>query len=84
MANVMVNIRMNDTLKKDWELVCEDMGLTINTAVTMLAKKMTRENRLPFKVSGDPFYSEINQRWLAESIGEIEVGHVTEHELIEA
>ena len=32
----------------------------MTTAITMLAKKMTREKRLPFEVSMDPFYSDEN------------------------
>lgn len=83
MAQVMVNVRMNDSLKKNWEMVCEGMGLTISTAITMLAKRMTRENRMPFEIEGDPFYSESNMKVLRESIAQAEAGHVTEHELIE-
>lgn len=40
----------------------------MTTAITLLAKKMTREKRLPFDVSPDPFYSASNMAALNESI----------------
>ena len=56
----------------------------MTTAITMLAKKMTREKRLPFEVSVDPFYSEQNMAELKRRIESIENGtsKLIEHELI--
>ena len=53
----------------------------MSTAVTMLAKKMTREQRLPFELSVDPFYSEQNQARLRKSIAEMEATGGTIHEV---
>ena len=49
------------------------------------AKKMTREKRIPFEVSVDPFYSEANMNYLKRVISDIETGktELHEHELIE-
>lgn len=58
MAQTTVSIRMDDSLKKDFDTVCNALGMTMTTAITILAKKMAREKRLPFEVSLDPFYSE--------------------------
>ena len=60
MAQTTVSVQMDDTLKKDFDSVCNDLGLSMTTAITMLAKKMAREKRLPFEVSVDPFYSDEN------------------------
>ncbi|MBQ9539024.1 MAG: hypothetical protein IJU95_07110 [Treponema sp.] len=49
----------------------------------MFAKIAVRENRIPFNISGDPFWSEENQTRLKESIRQIEEGKFSEHELIE-
>ena len=56
----------------------------MTTAITMLAKKMTREKRLPFEVSVDPFYSEQNMAELKRRIESVENGtsKLIEHELI--
>ena len=50
-----------------------------------VAKKMTREKRIPFDVSVDPFYSESNMTYLKKVVDDIESGKVVlvEHELIE-
>jgi len=72
---------MDDTLKKDFDAVCNDLGLSMTTAITMLAKKMTREKRLPFEVSIDPFYSEENMARLRRSIAQMEATGGTVHEV---
>ena len=74
MAQTTVSIRMDDTLKKDFDSICNELGLTMSTAVIMLAKKMAREKRLPFEVSIDPFYSESNIKSLSESILQMKEG----------
>lgn len=69
-----VSVRMDDNLKKDFESICSELGLSMTTAITMLAKKMTREKRLPFEVSLDPFYSASNMAALNDSIDEMRRG----------
>ena len=63
-----VSVRMDDNLKRDFDSICNELGLSMTTAITMLAKKMTREKRLPFEVSLDPFYSASNMAALNDSI----------------
>ena len=85
MAQAMINFRMDEELKKNMEETCKDLGLSMTTAFTIFAKKMTREKRIPFEVSVDPFYSESNMNYLKKVVEDIESGKVvlTEHELIE-
>ena len=61
MSQSTVSVRMDEALKQEFDTVCNDLGLSMSTAVTMLAKKMAREKRLPFEVALDPFYSPENQ-----------------------
>jgi len=72
---------MDDSLKSDFDKVCNELGLSMTTAITMLAKKMTREKRLPFEVSVDPFYSEENLARLRRSIAQMESTGGTVHEV---
>ena len=81
MAQTTVSVRMDNNLKKDFNNVCNDLGLSMTTAITMLAKKMTREKRLPFEVSVDPFYSEQNMARLRKSIAQMEATGGTIHEV---
>ncbi|MBD5548360.1 MAG: type II toxin-antitoxin system RelB/DinJ family antitoxin [Lachnospiraceae bacterium] len=85
MAQTMINFRMDEELKKNMEEICKDLGLSMTTAFTIFAKKMTREKRIPFDVSVDSFYSESNITYLKKVIDDIESGKsvLVEHELIE-
>ena len=74
MAQTTVSIRMDDALKKDFDNICNELGMTMSTAIIMLAKKMAREKRLPFEVSIDPFYRETNMRALGESVEQMKSG----------
>ncbi len=81
MSQTTISVRMDDTLKHEFDRVCNDLGLSMSTAVTILAKKMIRENRLPFDVSIDPFYSETNMDRLRKSIAQMESTGETVHEV---
>ena len=74
MAQTTLSVRMDDTLKKEFDQVCNDLGLTMTTAITILAKKMAREKRIPFEVSLDPFYIASNMAALNESIDQMRQG----------
>ncbi len=74
MAQAMVNIRMDEELKKSMEQVCQELGMSMTTAFTIFAKKMSREKRIPFDVSVDPFYSERNLEFLKQGIEELNAG----------
>ena len=86
MANaVNVNFRMDPDLKRSMEEVCAEMGLSMTTAFTIFAKKVSREHRIPFEVSADPFYAESNINHLRQIVHDIDTGKakLTEHDLIE-
>ena len=48
MAQAMINFRMDEELKRSMEQICQDMGMSMTTAFTIFAKKVTRERRIPF------------------------------------
>ena len=62
----------------------EQMGIPIEVAVEMFFKAVIRNESIPFQIStSDPFYSETNQRYLIESIRELDEGRGKVHELID-
>jgi len=86
MAQAMVNFRMDEDLKKNMEQTCKEMGLSMTTAFTIFANKVTKEKRIPFEVAvePDPFYSEANINRLRIAIADSKAGiNMMEHELIE-
>ncbi len=78
-----INFRMDSDLKRSMEEVCSDMGMSLTTAFTIFAKKVSRERRIPFEVSADPFYSDSNQAHLRRGVEALNAGRGEEHELIE-
>ncbi len=84
MAQATVNFRMDADLKKSMEKVCSDMGLSMTTAFTIFAKKVSREKRIPFEVSADPFYDEKNMSRIMRAIDNLNAGKGVEHDIIEA
>lgn len=85
MAQTMVNLRLDEDLKKEMERVCKEMGLSMATAFTMFSTKVSREKRIPFEVSVDSFYSECNMKYLRSIVDDIESGKakLVKHDLIE-
>ncbi|MCC8049258.1 MAG: type II toxin-antitoxin system RelB/DinJ family antitoxin [Clostridiales bacterium] len=80
---VNVNFRMDGDLKSSMEKICEEMGMSMTTAFTIFAKKVTREKRIPFEISADPFYSDSNMAHLRRGVAALNAGEGIEHELIE-
>lgn len=75
---------MDEDLKKNMEKVCKEMGLSMTSAFTIFATKVSREGRIPFEISVDPFYDRKNMYELEKRIRDVKEGKAQfqEHELI--
>ena len=71
MAQTLVNVSMDEEVNKKMEETCKELGITMSTAFNIFARKMSRERRIPFEVSIDPFYSESNKKAIEESIQQL-------------
>ena len=49
----MINFRIDEDTKRDMELACKEMGLTMTTAFTIFAKKVGKEKRIPFEITAE-------------------------------
>ena len=78
-----VSIRMDDSTKTAFEGFCDSIGLTVSASFNMTAKVALRENRIPFEVKADPFWSEENQEFLKKSLQQAKEGKLTKHDLSE-
>ena len=87
MAQTSVNFRMDEQLKKNVEEICQKMGMSFTTALTIFCRKVEQERCIPFDITADqdPFYSESNVRYLKAKLGALNAGTLPleEHELIE-
>lgn len=76
-----VNFRIDDTIKVKAESVCSAMGLTMSTAINIFLTKLANEQRIPFEVAIDPFYSDENMARLRKSIANLNAGKGKVHEV---
>jgi len=78
---------MDAELKANVEDICQKMGMTLSTALTIFCKKMEQERRIPFEITADadPFYSESNIRYLEKKMADYKAGRLklAEHELLD-
>lgn len=81
---LLVNIRLDKDLKQAMESTCRQLGMTMTTAFTIFAKKMTREQRIPFDVALDPFFSANNLSHLRSVKEDADSGvNMAAHDLID-
>ena len=78
-------LRVDDDVKRNAEKTFNDIGLSTSTAINIFLKKVARENRIPFELSADPFYSRENMGELKRRDADLRSGKsaLKEHELIE-
>ena len=57
MSQTMVSIRMDEELKANMDRVCRELGMNMSTAFTIFARKVCREQRIPFDVSIEPRFN---------------------------
>ncbi len=51
MAVTNVSFEMNDKLKNQMEDICEDLGMSMDDAFQIFARKMVNEEGIPFEVT---------------------------------
>lgn len=69
MAQANINIRIDEEVKKQFDEICEQLGLTMSAAINIFAKTMIREQGMPFKVSLNSYNKET-----LEAIEDVENG----------
>lgn len=50
MSQATFSIRMDTDLKKQFDEICEDMGMSATTAFNIFARTVVREKRIPFEI----------------------------------
>ncbi len=69
-----LSIRLDNKTKDDFAKFCDTIGMSVSTLFSVFAKTVVREQKVPFEISAkndaedDGFYSEANQRYLAELV----------------
>lgn len=50
MAQATFSVRMDENLKKQFDSLCADFGMTASTAINVFARAVVREKRIPFEI----------------------------------
>lgn len=53
MAQTNINIRMDESLKQQFDRLCNELGLNMSTAFNIFARTMVRQQKIPFEISLD-------------------------------
>ena len=78
-----ISLRIDANLYDQFLEFSEQVYISPSALFSTFAAKTVREQRIPFDVTVDPSYSEINQKHLLSSIEQLESGKGTVHDLIE-
>jgi DNA-damage-inducible protein J len=73
MAQTTLSIRIDEDVKRQLEFLCNDFGINVTAAITMFAKAVIKERRIPFEISATPVrhppaIDEISREELSDSI----------------
>lgn len=79
----VLQIRLDDKLRKDAQEVAQGLGMDLTTAVRIFLNQMVIDSALPFKPELDPFFSHKNQSALKESIAQGKNGEFIKKTLAE-
>lgn len=70
MAQASFSVRMDENLKKQFDGLCSDFGMTASTAINVFARAVVRERKIPFEiVSPEP---EINRAKAMQALWSLE------------
>ena len=50
MAQSTFSVRMDENLKKQFDELCNDFGMTASTAFNIFARAVVRERKIPFEI----------------------------------
>lgn len=80
-----ISLRIDDDVKMNAETTLDEIGLSMSTAITVFLKTVVREQRIPFELTADPFYSKSNMEHLNSVVNRIENGEtkLSPHDLID-
>lgn len=51
MAQATFSVRMDETLKRQFDTLCSDFGMTASTAINVFARAVVRERKIPFEIA---------------------------------
>jgi len=80
MAQVSMTVRMDIELKKNFDLLCSQFGMSANAAMNVFAKAVVQRGRIPFEVMSDDAAAKAQQAidnyWAEKQFGTKEIDNI--------
>ena len=51
MGQATFSVRMDESLKKQFDSLCQDFGMNATTAINVFARAVVRQRKIPFEIS---------------------------------
>ena len=73
-----VSLRFEDSMKRELDEMCSEMGMNLTTFFMVYAKRALRDRRIPFDITApiDPFCSKSNMDQIRKAAAQVEAGKV--------
>lgn len=53
MSQATFSVRMDETLKRQFDSLCADFGMNASTAINVFARAVVRERKIPFEIASE-------------------------------
>ena len=53
MSQATISVRVDQSLKNNFDNLCEDFGISTTTAINIFMKAVVRERRIPFEIRSE-------------------------------
>lgn len=83
MTQKTLSILIDEELFNQLEIFCKEIGLNISTLFTLFSEKVVKEQRIPFDIELNSFYSKENMAHLNQAIRNLNDGKGVEHALVD-
>jgi len=74
MAMTSINVRVEEHDKRMFDNFCNSIGMNISTAVNVFIKATLRENKIPFLLGADAYFTNGNLRHIEKAMKAFEEG----------
>ena len=62
MAQATFSVRMEESLKIEFETLCNYFGMNMSTAINIFARAVVNERRIPFEIAASDLFSPDNSK----------------------
>ena len=80
MAQVSMTVRMDNELKRSFDQLCAQFGMSANSAMIVFAKAVVQRGRIPFEVMSDDAAAKAQQAidnfWAERQFGTAEIDRI--------